>query len=108
MRCVTPGKSCKSVPYRNLTSIPRANRVLLMIFRFCECFGKSIDGTKPGLGGLIICARCDGFIECDFCSAGRPAQLRMPIAAFIIGGRFVCSEHAWVGIAKKKEATQWE
>jgi len=68
--------------------------------RFCECIRNHSDPTRTGVGGVIICSRCNGYILCDFCKGAELDSPFMSIAHYFIAGSYACWHHAWVGVAK--------
>jgi hypothetical protein len=68
--------------------------------RFCECDRTHSDPTHSGLGGVITCALCNGYILCDFCKGAELDSPFMSIAHYAIADSYACWHHAWLGVAK--------
>jgi hypothetical protein len=58
-------------------------------------------GTSP-----VVCPKCRGYIQCDFCKANARPQGSFPVGVILIGDRVVCSDPAWlVSAAEAREST---
>jgi hypothetical protein len=70
----------------------------------CGCSLESARGHYKGVGGLLVCARCEGMIACDFCSDEIGEQISpYQLACHVVGGNYVCNHHVWIGVAMQEE-----
>ena len=75
--------------------------------RFCECHRTHSDAMHQGIGGVMICSHCNGFILCDFCKGAELDTPFMSIARYYIADSYACWHHAWLGVAKSLNVESW-
>ena len=62
---------------------------------FCHCEKALLKQMKSHSSVPLTCARCNGFLRCEFCTEGGRHQPGLPIAFFVFADKLVCPEHVW-------------
>ena len=65
----------------------------------CECNRKH-DDLLIQSGGPLRCARCAGFLLCDFCGRETSEDIGFrSIAMYVIADHYTCQAHVWLAAA---------